>query len=221
MSILKRGKASPTPVTAEAVSEASAALDAAKRVVEAIAAKQEAANRHSENLAAERARVALAAHTGDAAAKARLDAINVEVSTHGSEMASLAAAIAEARKNVQAAEDRVAEHDIARRTAAAREIASQIIAEAETIDAALAEAAVALGRRDALRTALVKTGAVRPEVSNQLAGRLTINRAMAAAGLHGFASFDGAAGTGTARSTLARHDVAVLGAATNTPAAAA
>ncbi|CDX30863.1 hypothetical protein MPLA_140351 [Mesorhizobium sp. ORS 3359] len=217
MNILKRGeKASTIP----APDEAAEALQAAKRVVETIAAKQEAANRHSENLAGERARVALAAHTGDVDARARLDAINVEITTHGSEVASLAAAIAEARQNVQAAEDRVAEQDLARRKQKAREISDEIIAEARKVDIALAEAVIALGRRDALRVALVKTGTMRPEISNQLSGKLTINRALAAAGLRAFAEFDSAAGSGSARSTLAQHDVAILGTPTKTSAAA-
>jgi hypothetical protein len=67
-------------------------------------------------LADERQRVSFAAHTGDAKARQRLDKLNVESATHGSEMSSIESAIAEA--NVRLANARQAEAVAADRTAA-------------------------------------------------------------------------------------------------------
>lgn len=55
-------------------------------------------------LADERGRVALGAHTGDQKARKRLDAINTEVASYASEMSSIEAAITEAHTRVAAAQ---------------------------------------------------------------------------------------------------------------------
>jgi hypothetical protein len=77
----------------------------------ALEAKREECQRHGVELAEERAAVSFAAHVdGDAIARARLDQLNIEIATHGSELASIDAAL-------QASADRL---DEARRAAAAK-----------------------------------------------------------------------------------------------------
>lgn len=201
-------KTKPSP--AAEPSKAVAALDQAKAVVETMAAKQEAANRHSENLAAERARVALAAHTGDEAARKRLDEINAEISVHGSEVASIAAAIAQARENVKAAEDSIAAEKRTQQQADAKRISGLILAESERFDRAAAEMADALHRRQGLHLELAKTGVIASAQHNQLRRPMAVNRALARAGVAEFGEID-RGGSSALAVSLADHDAGILG----------
>jgi hypothetical protein len=67
-------------------------------------------------LDAERQRVSFAAHTGDKAARVALDKINTQSTIHGSELASIEAAIVEAKQRLASA--RTAEAKAADRAAA-------------------------------------------------------------------------------------------------------
>ena len=59
---------------------------------------------HGTDLQDERANVALAAHTGDQKARSKLDQINIAIGTHGSELASLDAAITAAKAKLAQAQ---------------------------------------------------------------------------------------------------------------------
>jgi hypothetical protein len=92
-------------------------------------------------LADERGRVALGAHTGDKKARARLDDINSKAVAFGSEFSSIEAAISEAMKNLDAA--RKAEAAAADRTAALqlREAIAEFVEECNELDASLEDMA--------------------------------------------------------------------------------
>ena len=81
------------------VSAAEAAVSDAQAVVARLEEKREAAIKHGTALADERANVALAAHTGDEKAARRLKEIHQAIAMHGSEAASLDAALRAAGAN--------------------------------------------------------------------------------------------------------------------------
>jgi hypothetical protein len=87
-----------------AVSSAEAAVSKAQSVVVDLEKKREAAVKRGNQLADERANVALAAHTGDEKAAKRLQEIHQQIAVHGSELASLDAAIRAAGEKVTAAQ---------------------------------------------------------------------------------------------------------------------
>ena len=68
-------------------------------------------------LATERGRVALSAHTGDAKSRKRLDEINIAATKFASEFASIEAAIIAANKNLDAAEAQRVDRDKAKQIA--------------------------------------------------------------------------------------------------------
>ena len=80
------------------------AVAKAQSVVADLESKREAAIKHGTELADERANVALAAHTGDAKAAKRLQEIHQQIALHGSELASLDAALRAAATKVEAAQ---------------------------------------------------------------------------------------------------------------------
>jgi hypothetical protein len=73
----------------------------AKSVVADLEAKRESSIRRGVDLADERANVALAAHTGDDKAAKRLSEIHTAIAVHGSELASLDAALRAASTKVE------------------------------------------------------------------------------------------------------------------------
>ncbi|MHC2539128.1 hypothetical protein [Bradyrhizobium diazoefficiens] len=91
-------------------------------------------------LANERGRVALGAHTGDKKSRSRLDEINVAAAKFASEFTSIEAAIIEANKNLDAAQ--AAEAQAADRTKAERIAAlnAKLKEELDDADDALADA---------------------------------------------------------------------------------
>src|SRR5262249_9445919 len=76
----------------------------AETVIADLEAKRAACVKRGTELADERAAVALAAHTGNAKARKRLDEINAAIATHESELASLGAAIKAAGESLKKAE---------------------------------------------------------------------------------------------------------------------
>lgn len=109
-------------------------VEKAEKVVASLEAKHEACVRHGTELQAERANVALAAHTGDAKSRKRLDEINTAIATHASELASLDAALraaadrlTKAREHEAAAADRALAKEV-------RKACSEFVARAERLD---------------------------------------------------------------------------------------
>src|SRR5262249_9734736 len=68
-------------------------VEKAETVIADLEAKRAACVKRGTELADERAAVALAAHTGDAKARKRLDEINAAIASHASELASFDAAL--------------------------------------------------------------------------------------------------------------------------------
>jgi hypothetical protein len=87
----------------KAVAAAEASVTSAQAVVADLEAKRGVAIRRGTDLADERANVALAAHTGDEKAAKRLEEIHAAIVRHGSELASLDAAIRAAGEKVEMA----------------------------------------------------------------------------------------------------------------------
>jgi hypothetical protein len=79
-------------------------VEKAKAVIWALEAKRETCIQRGRELADERASVALAAHTGDQKAAKKLESIHQAIVVHGSELASLDAALRAAGEKLQAAE---------------------------------------------------------------------------------------------------------------------
>jgi hypothetical protein len=88
----------------KAVSTAEAVVTQAQSVVADLEAKRGDALRHGTELADGRANVALAAHTGDDKAAKRLEEIHAAIVRHGSELASLDAALRAAAQKVEVAQ---------------------------------------------------------------------------------------------------------------------
>ncbi|QKC84390.1 hypothetical protein [Mesorhizobium sp. NZP2077] len=197
--------------------EAIAAVKAAKVLVTDIEAKRTAATQHSEALATERSAIALQAHSGDDAARRRLDELHGEIGTQNSERASLDSALAEAQQRLKDAEAVLAGQDRAYRQSEAARISALLLEQSAIADTALAAAAAALHRRRDLATELRKTGIISSSMTNQLGSPMTMNRALAAAGLGDFARFD----RGGHATPLADHDVKIVGRPTGSAQAAA
>jgi hypothetical protein len=79
-------------------------LEKATAVVAGLEEKRAACIKHGADLADERSNVALAAHTGDAKARKRLDEINSALAMHASELASIDVALRSAGEQVVSAE---------------------------------------------------------------------------------------------------------------------
>jgi hypothetical protein len=92
----------------KAVTAAETAIVAAQAVVSDLEVKRTACVALGTELADERANVALAAHTGDEQAAKRLQEIHQAIAVHGSELASLDAALRAAATKVEAAQAAVA-----------------------------------------------------------------------------------------------------------------
>jgi chromosome segregation ATPase len=90
------------------LAKAEVAVASARTIVADLEAKREATRKRGAELADERSNVALAAHTGDQEAAARLEAIHAGITRHGSELASLDAAVLAAQRKVAEAQATVA-----------------------------------------------------------------------------------------------------------------
>jgi GNAT superfamily N-acetyltransferase len=109
-------------------------IERAEKTLHDLRAKREAAVAHGHSLGEERTKLAFGAHTGDQAARKRLDKINVEAALHDSELRSLDSAIAEATARVERARQAEAQ---AQGRGVARELlkrAASLTALAQTLD---------------------------------------------------------------------------------------
>jgi hypothetical protein len=111
----------------------------AESTIRDLEAKRAAAVKRGVELADERAAVALDAHTGNKAARKRLDEINAALAVHSSELASLDAALKAAGERLE--EARAAERAVAEREAAKelRKVIVELRAAGKAADAALAK----------------------------------------------------------------------------------
>jgi molecular chaperone GrpE (heat shock protein) len=103
--------------------------------------KREACVRRGTELQDERANVALAAHTGDAAARKRLDAINRESAEHASELQSLDAALRAAAERVAVARRAEAEEQDRANAAQVRKVLGEFVECGHELDDALNDVA--------------------------------------------------------------------------------
>jgi prophage tail gpP-like protein len=79
-------------------------IEQAEKTLAGLKQKREALVAHGHSLGEAQGRISYSAHTGDKAARAKLDKLNGEAALHDSELRSLDAAIEEARSRVVAAE---------------------------------------------------------------------------------------------------------------------
>jgi hypothetical protein len=101
-------------------------IEHAERIVNELRAKRDALVAHGVELGERRVTLAFAAHTGDAAARKQLDAINRESALHDSELRSLDAAVSEAGARVKQAQAAEAQ-------AQAREAAHELLKRADAL----------------------------------------------------------------------------------------
>jgi hypothetical protein len=78
-------------------------VEQAEKVIRDLEEKHESLIGRTKVLCKQRQEVAYAAHTGDKTARARLNAINAEASTHGGEIESVVAALVEAKARLNTA----------------------------------------------------------------------------------------------------------------------
>ena len=119
------------------VAAAEASVASAKSVVVGLEEKRTAAIARGTELADERANVALAAHTGDEKAAQRLQEIHQAIAIHGSELASLDAALRAAAQKVEAAQSVVAVATQKLDAIKLRAVSRAFVAQLRKIDAAL------------------------------------------------------------------------------------
>jgi hypothetical protein len=164
--------ASPDPALDEAVAMAETALRQAGQTLDRLHAQQRTAIAHGEALAAERQRISYAAHNGDAKARTRLDGLHVEIATHRSELASIEAALAEAKTLIKDAGNALAaarEQRLARETLARLDTLSEAAA---GCDAALRQFLLAFERFERVAATLgATTGHPQPASLAALAPR--------------------------------------------------
>jgi hypothetical protein len=119
-------------------------IEQAEKTLAGLKQKREALVAHGHSLGEAQGRISYSAHTGDKAARAKLDKLNGEAALHDSELRSLDAAIEEARSRVVAAE--YAQEQAADRQKAeeARKVARELGECFPYLDRHLTEAARAL-----------------------------------------------------------------------------
>jgi hypothetical protein len=136
--------------------------DHAEHVLNNLRQKRDALVAHGAELSEERTKLAFGAHTGDQAARKKLDAINRESALHDSEMRSLDAAISEAAARVERA--RQAEAQAADRLKAeeAQAVAARIGARMQRADKFLAQGFDELAAAEREIDQLHQNGVVHP-----------------------------------------------------------
>jgi len=136
----------------------------AETVIADLEAKRAACVKRGTELADERAAVALAAHTGDAKARKRLDEINAAIATHASELASFDAALKAAGERLLRAQSAEAKKRASKAAKQLLTMADAIVQHAQSLDDA---------------------NAIRVEASRAIADKLTEMRSLA----HGIGLF--------------------------------
>ena len=133
--------------------QTNSAVEALEAVLAKLQGMRDNVVRHGTELSDERANVALAAMTGDAKARKRLDAINAELATQHGELESIDAALRTAGERLADAQ-RDAAAEIERNKAIAMR---EVLAEFAECAVSLDEALIALGEEgDALRVTIRK-----------------------------------------------------------------
>jgi hypothetical protein len=116
----------------------------AEHVLSGLRQKRDAVVAHGVELGDERGKISFAAHTGDKAARQKLDKLNAESALHDSELRSLDAAIAEAAARVQQARQAEAQAADRQKAAEAEKLSRELEAAFAYVDKHLAEAAKGL-----------------------------------------------------------------------------
>jgi len=106
----------------------------AETVIADLEAKRAACVKRGAELADERAAVALAAHTGDAKARKRLDEINTAIATHASELASFDAALKAAGERLLRAQSAEAKKNASKAAKQLLTMADAIVQHAQSLD---------------------------------------------------------------------------------------
>jgi hypothetical protein len=118
--------------------------DDAEHTLANLQQKREALVARSHRLGEEQSKIAFSAHTGDQAAKKRLDKINADAALHDSELRSLDSAIAEGTARVEAARQAEARAADRQRAAEARKLVKELGEVFPYLDRKLEEAGNAL-----------------------------------------------------------------------------
>jgi hypothetical protein len=109
-------------------------VEKAETVIADLEAKRAACVKRGTELADERAAVALAAHTGDAKARKRLDEINAAIATHASELASFDAALKAAGERLREAQAAEARKHAGKTAKQLLKMADAIVQHAQSLD---------------------------------------------------------------------------------------
>jgi hypothetical protein len=112
-------------------------IEQAEGIVANLQKKREALVARGVELGEQRMKLAFGAHTGDEAARKKLDAINREAALQDSELRSLDAAVAEALKRADAAHQAEARKQEQERARAVWNLAARMCERGPVIDAAL------------------------------------------------------------------------------------
>jgi hypothetical protein len=116
-------------------------VEQATSTLTALRQKREQTVAHGHELGEERGKLAFAAHTGDAAARKKLDTVNREAALHDSELRSLDAAIAEASARVERARQAEAQAADRQKAKEARKLVRELAECFAYVDKHLAAAA--------------------------------------------------------------------------------
>jgi hypothetical protein len=142
----------------KAVTAAEAAVAKAQTIVTDLEAKRELAIKNGTALADERANVALAAHTGDQKAAKRLQEIHQAIAVHGSELASLDAALRAAAQKVEVAQSAVANQNQKINALKLRILSCAFIVHMQKLDQVLGDLVHLLDNVEAIREQLDTLG---------------------------------------------------------------
>ena len=192
-----------------AVGESRSAVAAARQCVADLETRREIAASALHKLTDERRLLSFAAKTGDAAAQRELDRLAEERRIAATEHEDLGNALDGARARLAVAERHLADATAQARLEQAREISIGLIAASREFDEAAERMVGALRRREQLRRALVKTGAIDEAVTNRLLRPGRVNRALCCAGVGEFAEISRT--TVSNRVPLAQADAQVVG----------
>jgi len=109
-------------------------FEKAETIIADLEAKRAACVKRGTELADERAAVALAAHTGDAKARKRLDEINAAIASHASELASFDAALKAAGERLRQAQAAEARKHAGKTAKQLLKMANAIVQHAQSLD---------------------------------------------------------------------------------------
>jgi hypothetical protein len=134
----------------------------AERVLAELDVKRAACIQRGTDLADERASVALAAHTGDAAARKKLDALNRESAEHASELRSIDEALKAAALKLQAARQHAASEADKANARQVRKVIAELVEHGAVVDDALHDLVEAGDRLKECFDRLLRLGVTSP-----------------------------------------------------------